>query len=150
MPRFGSDMIWPDWFETLDTLVGQMLCQPVVDAIDAKYLLNYRDTVIVITPEYIKPLATKFSILQDWANSLSQKPYEHYLNHLLQIWCDRNIAASARPDDELRKWNSRQGGLCLGKMEFWLEYIGLCLLHLTEAKAVVSIRIDIFCFIERL
>ncbi|MDA9989253.1 hypothetical protein N9E48_00345 [Paracoccaceae bacterium] len=49
----------------MDTLVGQMLCQPVVDAIDAKYLLNYRDTVIVITPEYIKPLATKFSILQD-------------------------------------------------------------------------------------
>ena len=122
-----------------------------MDAIDAEHLLNYRDTVIVITPEYIKPVTTKFSIFRDRENSLSKK---NYMNIICIICCKSGATVTLQPlrapDDELRKWNSRQGGICLGTMEFWLEYIGLCLLHLTEAKAVVSISFYIFCFIERL
>ena len=38
-PRFGSGMIWPDRFKTSDTLIGQMLCQPIVETIDAKHFL---------------------------------------------------------------------------------------------------------------
>ena len=38
-PRFGSGMIWPDRFKTSDTLIGQMLCQPIVETIDAKQFL---------------------------------------------------------------------------------------------------------------
>ncbi|MAT88216.1 MAG: monooxygenase [Aestuariivita sp.] len=38
-PRFGSGMIWPDPFKVSDTLIGQMLCQPIVETIDAEHFL---------------------------------------------------------------------------------------------------------------
>ena len=38
-PRFGSGMIWPDYFKNSDELIGQMLCQPIVETNDAKHFL---------------------------------------------------------------------------------------------------------------
>ncbi len=38
-PRFRSGMIWPDLFKASDTLIGRMLCQPIVETIDEKHFL---------------------------------------------------------------------------------------------------------------